>query len=362
MNIIYRNNKGYILILTLIVISVMSLFLLTFIQISANHDKQVKQTSDTFEVTSIAEMGVEYFDKITTLAVYEIIRKMKENIESIDVNDYNSPESYYSKVKFYQDGAMKEIIGKDGIINNILNIHLQKEIELLSIPNTAFVLNSYKPSDEGFELVITGISSSGNEKIIRAKIEFPEEKLYAIDFQENKGNKQGAINQSVNVIVHDKYSFDLTLQNGKLLNSNLYVNGILTLNLSTQKKQVKYLTLSNSTVVAKTLNLTNQDKKNNIIRLENGAKFCLLEKSKLDLKSIFQITGGSESVFILNRTNENLKNPSKQIIYVNLKEFEKQCKISLDSDVIIPNPDRDQPDPVIVHLYNIDNFLTEVNY
>ncbi|TQR14842.1 hypothetical protein [Psychrobacillus soli] len=56
-----HNEQGYTLLLTIVLISVVILLSATFTIKALSQQKQVERTDDTYEVTAITEMGVEYY-------------------------------------------------------------------------------------------------------------------------------------------------------------------------------------------------------------------------------------------------------------------------------------------------------------
>lgn len=56
-----QNEKGYTLILTLVIITIIVIFFSSFTLSAMNQQKQVEKTDENYEVTAIAEMGVEYY-------------------------------------------------------------------------------------------------------------------------------------------------------------------------------------------------------------------------------------------------------------------------------------------------------------
>ena len=56
-----QNEKGYTLLLTLVIIFIIIIFFSSFSLSAMNQQKQVEKTDENYEVTAIAEMGVEYY-------------------------------------------------------------------------------------------------------------------------------------------------------------------------------------------------------------------------------------------------------------------------------------------------------------
>jgi len=85
---INKNEKGYTLILTLIIILVIVSLFSTFAFGAVTQQKQVEITDDTYEVTAIAEMGVAYYQakvlNTVELARLETLEKITTFEEEID--------------------------------------------------------------------------------------------------------------------------------------------------------------------------------------------------------------------------------------------------------------------------------------
>lgn len=88
-----QNEQGYALLVTLGVIILITLFLTSFQVIAVNNAKQIQISDETYEVTSIAEMGVEYYEGGATYIVGQYMdtstekgKLTKKAVE--DINNY----------------------------------------------------------------------------------------------------------------------------------------------------------------------------------------------------------------------------------------------------------------------------------
>lgn len=64
-----KNEEGYALLITLGTIILITLFLTSFQVIAVNNAKQIQRSDETYEATSIAEMGIEYYEEGATYIV-----------------------------------------------------------------------------------------------------------------------------------------------------------------------------------------------------------------------------------------------------------------------------------------------------
>lgn len=73
-----HNEQGYTLLITLGVLILITLFLTSFQVIAINNAKQIQSSDETYEVTSIAEMGVEYYAGGATYIIEQYMDKGSE--------------------------------------------------------------------------------------------------------------------------------------------------------------------------------------------------------------------------------------------------------------------------------------------
>ena len=96
-----HNEQGYALLVTLGVIILITLFLTSFQVIAVNNAKQIQSSDETYEATSIAEMGVEYYEGGATYIVEQymdtstekgkLTEKAVEDINNYIINQKGKP-------------------------------------------------------------------------------------------------------------------------------------------------------------------------------------------------------------------------------------------------------------------------------
>jgi len=95
-----HNERGYTLLLTLVLITVVILLFTTFTINALSQQKQVEKTDNTYEVTAIAEMGVEYYK----VKILNAIKTSETNTQSIINNpDYTAEDKTSKITKLYND-------------------------------------------------------------------------------------------------------------------------------------------------------------------------------------------------------------------------------------------------------------------
>lgn len=105
-----QNEKGYTLLLTLIIIIMITIFISSFALSALNQQKQVEKTDNTYEVTAIAEMGVEYYQakveaaiEIARLKIEELNRQYESDIAK------SKTETERNNLKYILDEAIKKV-------------------------------------------------------------------------------------------------------------------------------------------------------------------------------------------------------------------------------------------------------------
>jgi len=105
-----QNEMGYTLLLTLIIIIMITVFFSSFALSAMSQQKQVEKTDNTFEVTAIAEMGVEYYQakveaaiEIARLKIEELKRKYESDIAK------SKTETERNNLKYNLDEAIKKV-------------------------------------------------------------------------------------------------------------------------------------------------------------------------------------------------------------------------------------------------------------
>ncbi|QUG42246.1 hypothetical protein KD050_02830 [Psychrobacillus sp. INOP01] len=106
---IIRNEKGYTLILTLIIIIVIVSLFSTFAFAAITQQKQVEITDDTYEVTAIAEMGVEYY-RAEIINLVEIYRqKTVVEVNAVESDTKLTDTEKQTKIEKINDNNLIEL-------------------------------------------------------------------------------------------------------------------------------------------------------------------------------------------------------------------------------------------------------------
>lgn len=175
------NQNGYTLILTLILIIVFVIFSSTFAISALNHQNLVEKTDEKYEVTAIAEMGIEYYQN----SILNIVEEYRTNnitknalnklINYINNPPYVSgklPDNYYEMIEQYKNEPMNSL-------NNAIKQHLVnsvgKEVTLIDGQQMYFKIISTTPGDEKDTWTIIVEGNNGIEtKQISATFKIPE--------------------------------------------------------------------------------------------------------------------------------------------------------------------------------------------
>jgi len=125
-----RNQSGYALLISFAFILLLIIFMTSFSIRAANNYKQVEQTDDTYELTSIAEMGIEYYLAAIThkIASYQDSTTSEGKYLQGKVNTINNYIESQNKNKLTPS---KSVI--DGHINESMNKLISDVDDLLEI-------------------------------------------------------------------------------------------------------------------------------------------------------------------------------------------------------------------------------------
>ncbi|WP_277584451.1 hypothetical protein [Psychrobacillus antarcticus] len=165
-----HNEKGYTLILTLVIITIIVIFFSSFTLSAMNQQKQVEKTDETYEVTAIAEMGVEYYQA----AIINLIAKYSQDtINAITANN-GLPQNIQRSL----DTIKQEYLA--ALKTEILNLSNNTAIKKITLDDesTYFLLadsNEFKPkfiSNILLEINVVG-KIKNKEKRLTAYFNFP---------------------------------------------------------------------------------------------------------------------------------------------------------------------------------------------
>jgi len=162
-----QNEKAYTLLLTMIIIFIIIIFFSSFAFSAMNQQKQVENTDDTYEVTAIAEMGVEYYQA-------QIHNLVKENILATLI-ELNDNELLDKSKKRSVDVIKTENFKKLKI--NIENLYIDFNKINLEVENNKYFELVVKPNfqtDLFLEIQVRG-NIKNKHKVITASFNFAEE-------------------------------------------------------------------------------------------------------------------------------------------------------------------------------------------
>ncbi|MEK4486620.1 hypothetical protein MHH81_13655 [Psychrobacillus sp. FSL H8-0484] len=166
-----HNEQGYTLLLTMVLITVVVLLFATFTMKALSQQKQVEQTDDNYEVTAIAEMGVEYYQA----KILNVITKYAEETKDyILKNNLNLPEKSSEKTSYKQEQLRSM---NDDIIAFLESSKVEKNFTNNSNFINYKISNIIEPVDsiQGLlEIDVTGRNKT-KSKIITAKFEIPSD-------------------------------------------------------------------------------------------------------------------------------------------------------------------------------------------
>jgi len=86
-----QNEKGYTLLLTLVIISIIIIFFSSFTLSAMNQHKQVERTDENYEVVAIAEMGIEYYRAKIINIINDQIEPLRDELENNAKKDNDDP-------------------------------------------------------------------------------------------------------------------------------------------------------------------------------------------------------------------------------------------------------------------------------
>lgn len=156
-----QNEKGYTLLLTLVIIFIIIIFFSSFSLSAINQQKQAEKTDETYEVVAIAEMGVEYYQTKVVNIIANHSKIAKDNIVALPADKLN--DSSISNIKATQMLLLKTEIG------TFLGNSNSPEIEVFD--SSTFKLSNYVnktdssiPHGESWTIYVTG-SIDGENKL-----------------------------------------------------------------------------------------------------------------------------------------------------------------------------------------------------
>ena len=185
---IIRNEKGYTLILTLIIIIVIVSLFSTFAFGAITQQKQVEITDDTYEVTAIAEMGVEYY-KAEILNLIEFYRqKTIDEVKVVEKDSELTGDEKHNAILTIDTNNISDLKSKVLLLYNpdptdktALGNSNSKYFALLDDK----LFSEEKPSQIDIEVVGHLLDKS---KLISAKFRFPTHLVTSTPIGSGSGN------------------------------------------------------------------------------------------------------------------------------------------------------------------------------
>ena len=232
-----KNEKGYALLISFVFILLLVIFVSSFAIRSTNNYKQIEQTDDTYELTSIAEMGVEYYLAAVTnkIAMYQdpttsegqyLQNKIKQINSYIVSENANKKTPSQSVIDSYINDAMNTLIND---IEDLLEIKCSHESFTESQLKTNAVcvkeptganfeiLKSVKDNDRTWTISVVGkLPTTKKTSEIVATYNIPS------DFTLIRLDQQGASESSSSPIINITFSSLL----GKSLPSTNFVENL----------------------------------------------------------------------------------------------------------------------------------------
>ena len=104
-----QNEKGYTLLLTIVIIAIIVIFFSSFALSAMNQQKQVEKTDENYEVTAIAEMGVEYYTAEILNLVSLYVEKTKNEVEYIKSKNGLSASEKHNEIIVVNENNMNKL-------------------------------------------------------------------------------------------------------------------------------------------------------------------------------------------------------------------------------------------------------------
>lgn len=402
-----QNEKGYTLLLTLVIITILIIFFSSFTLSAMNQQKQVEKTDENYEVVAIAEMGVEYY----RAKIVNIINDQKEHLRNELVN--NAKKDNDNPLKQTEKDIIDKHVGIVITNSNALMPALPISVNSETDSEIIFQLLQLKgnPSDKSIKIEVQGNLADRNSSIT-AEFEIPDDlvvgtpsgsdnyHLFTLPTKPDKACVEMTISpcfstsapdiKSINNISMwiEKNSIKLEKDTGSStnFNSNLFLIGqpyfdskIIGSNINIySSKDLKFnnhVDISNSKIeINENLNLNSNSSGNNdktqfssstilangftintsnnnyFLKITSGTKLCFKDKTKVN--NLDRIDTDSTSfVYILDKeiTGGSGNNTNKQ--YLSETDFISKCNL-------IKNSSKEY----ISNTLNLEEITTSVTY
>lgn len=378
-----QSDKGYTLLLTLVLVVLLIMITTTFTMASMNQAKQVVKTDDSIVATSLAEMGAEYLEQFvgeTIVNHQNLFKKYVEKNPSKTEKQYKDElerlhkltiSNIRSKLNGFKEEPFNEINSlymiseiiyddtKNLLSYSVLGQHQSTVKELtidLKIPNNLQISMEDKPVQdrplEEYYLFDTPLNYGECTSNFMNFICEEGEDISFDGFTKTTNNKNGLLvfgNLSLGQIkindIKDKYlyisetvSFDKNhsyLSNVFIQATNLHydftsasgkneIDSILDPSLKIQK----------TIIYVKTFKIT--PKKNNkyYVSLNNGSKICVSTvPDSQTIELVNTETPNQTGLLIINSGSANLSNRNTAIVkYMMENDFKANCNLITDSN------------------------------
>lgn len=281
-----QNEKGYTLLLTLVIIFIIIIFFSSFSLSAMNQQKQVEKTDENYEVTAIAEMGVEYYQAsiLNLIAEYQNPNEGKgrdiTQATVIKLNSYIKANEDNKKNGNPPNYSTEEI---EGLIAYPIS-ELKKDIkklfkkDVVTVSNNSFKITKDLSNVDGpWTVEVTGYSE-GKLKTISATFKLPEDFDLVVKTPNNPVSitshlvtpppfpsttfDNNTVAKCSNLIPQSNSNnicYSNTIQDSlkNLENLELYYTNTIMSNLNQSLDSLKKLYVNNDLTVSGSFNLTN---------------------------------------------------------------------------------------------------------
>ncbi|MFJ7826938.1 hypothetical protein [Psychrobacillus sp. NPDC096623] len=359
---VFKNEKGYTLLLTLIIILMIIIFSSSFALSAMNQHKQVEHTDSKYEVTAVAEMGIEYYHAEIINLITTVRSKLDSEISLIQNNSNLTVSEKVNAIKSVElttrTNLTKGLDCLDGYNNSTskpcnpdetLSISKGKDIDKLnSIKFTLLNSKLITNSKSQLEVLVKG-SIPNKDYEISAIFNLPNN-LLTVTLISNGENVKGDGNQ--NTPIYPKcdiqYSNKPCKVDSNVVFSTPFVisGGLVQFNraVTLTKKNIGELTNTNIYMDQLIINTGKENGNANSIKVGKDAKLCIRQISENDAKKI-NTNGGK--VYILATKNFRIENA---INFVKQEEFDINCNFMKN-----PSDDKYTITPTDVNFDIIDS-------
>lgn len=348
------SERGYTLILTLIVVTLLFLFLSSFTISAMNQNKQVEQTDDTYEVTAIAEMGAEYYQVKVNTEILNAFQEVKNIIADSSINNdvklnkisdrYNKLISNITSLNLYNPISLDPSKGFSLLSSNPPKITEKDDKSILEIEVEGKIDNKKQIIAVKFNIptslvtTSTGTSGSGMYNSIVIPPTFPNTDSTGINTCPSTSSTTGSSDSEF--ICKSSVLDNL----GNILNLNLYYTGPIQLNEINENFRNLNNFYANSSV--KITNLKPKEKSSFYMNgsavidsIDNPKNTTLYAQDTVEINSINKMN--SLTIYSNNKVTfqnaiqaKNLTLYAKELSFNNLNNENSNLNIQVDGNAI----------------------------